>query len=62
MNRTQNRSMVIDAVLMALSQRKGKEPVLLHPDRGTQFTRDAQQFLADHNNVLSSMSAGRSLC
>jgi len=57
MSRTQDRSMVINAVLMALWQRKGDDPVVLHSDRGTQFTSDDyQQFLADHN-VLCSMSA-----
>ncbi len=57
MSRTQDRSMVINAVLMALWQRKGDDPIVLHSDRGTQFTSDDyQQFLADHN-VLCSMSA-----
>ncbi|MFO7809268.1 DDE-type integrase/transposase/recombinase [Guyparkeria sp.] len=49
MSRTQDRSMAINAVLIALWQRKGGDPVVLHSDRGAQFTsNDYQQFLADH--------------
>ena len=49
--------MVIKAVLMACWQRPDREPLVLHSDRGTQFTSgEYQRFLADHN-ILSSMSA-----
>ncbi len=51
------REFVIQAVLMALSQRAGDSPVILHSDRGTQYTSEEyQQFLADHG-IVSSMSA-----
>src|SRR5690606_41305375 len=53
----QDRHMVIKAVLMACWQRPDQEPLVLHSDRGTQFTSgDYQRFLADHR-ILSSMSA-----
>lgn len=49
--------MVIKAVLMAGWQHTDRAPLVLHSDRGTQFTSgDYQRFLADHN-ILSSMSA-----
>lgn len=49
--------MVIKAVLMACWQRPDRRCLVLHSDRGTQFTSgDYQRFLADHN-ILSSMSA-----
>jgi putative transposase len=52
-----DRHMVIKAVLMACWQRPDWEPLVLHSDRGTQFTSgEHQRFLADHN-ILSSMSA-----
>ena len=52
-----DRQMVIQAVLMALWQRKNKEPVVLHSDRGSQFTsHEYQQFLSGHN-ITCSMSA-----
>ena len=60
MSHCQNRQLVIQAVLMALWQREGRTPVMLHSDRGTQFTSEAyQQFLKGHN-VICSMSGGRS--
>jgi len=47
---------VLSAVLMACWQRPNRSPVLLHSDRGTQFTSsDYQRFLVDHN-IISSMS------
>ena len=48
---------VIQAVLMALWQKKNRVPVILHSDRGSQFTsHEYQCFLKDHN-ITSSMSA-----
>lgn len=45
---------------MALWKRKGDDPVVLHSDRGTQFTSDDyQQFLVDHNVLCSMSAAGR---
>lgn len=57
MSARQTREVVIQAVLMALWQRQGREPVILHSDRGTQFTSaEYQQFLKGHN-ITCSMSA-----
>ena len=51
------RELVMQAVLMALWQRSGDGPVLLHSDRGCQYTsEDYQRFLGDHG-LTSSMSA-----
>lgn len=53
----QDRHLVLNAVMMACWQRPDRSPVILQPDRGTQFTSaDYQQFLKDHH-VISSMSA-----
>lgn len=50
------REFVMQAVLMALGQRDGDRPVILHSDRGTQYTSvEYQRFLADHG-IVSSMS------
>ena len=49
--------LVIQAVLMALWQKKSRMPVILHSGRGSQFTsHEYQCFLKDHN-ITSSMSA-----
>lgn len=57
MHHRQDRHMVIRAVEMAVWQRRGKAPVILHSDRGSQFTSgDYQRFLG-RNRVVSSMSA-----
>lgn len=57
MSSVQDRHMVLKAVMMACWQRADRDPVILHSDRGTQFTSaDYQQFLKDHR-ILSSMSA-----
>lgn len=49
--------LVMQAVLMALWQKKNRVPVILHLDRGSQFTsHEYQCFLKDHN-ITSSMSA-----
>jgi putative transposase len=52
--------LVLSAVLMALWQRdSAEEPVVLHSDRGTQFTSgEYQAFLADHNLVCSMSALG----
>lgn len=53
----QDRHLVLKAVMMAGWQRPDRRPVILHSDRGTQFTSaDYQQFLKDHH-IISSMSA-----
>ena len=56
MSRVQDRDLVLQAVLMAVWQRDGEQPVVLHSDRGTQFTSgDYQRFLR-HHHLVSSMS------
>lgn len=57
MSPVQDRHLVLKAVMMAGWQRADREPVVLHSDRGTQFTSaDYQQFLKDQH-IISSMSA-----
>ena len=57
MSHRMDRQLVIQAVLTALWQKKNKAPVVLHSDRGSQFTSDEyQQFLVGHN-ITCSMSA-----
>ena len=56
MRQSLDRELVLQAVLMALWQRPGKGPVILHSDRGTQYTsQEYQAFLKDHG-IVSSMS------
>ena len=57
MSHVMDKHLVIQSVLMALWQRKDKQAVVLHSDRGSQYTsHEYQQFLRAHN-VVSSMSA-----
>ena len=59
MSRQQERTLVLQSVLMALWQREEATPVVLHSDRGTQFTSDEyQQFLAGHNLTCSMSAVG----
>ena len=59
MSTAQNRHLVLKAVLMACWQRSGRRPVILHSDRGTQFTSyEYQQFLKDHHITLSMSAVG----
>ena len=56
MRQSLDRELVLQAVLMALWQRPGDSPVILHSDRGTQYTsHEYQAFLRDHG-LVSSMS------
>lgn len=56
MSAVQDRQLVLQAVLMALWQREDRSPLVLHSDRGCQFTSDEyQRFLKGHN-VTCSMS------
>ncbi|OZG69890.1 transposase [Hahella sp. CCB-MM4] len=57
MHYRQDRYMVIRAVEMAVWQRQGKVPVILHSDRGSQFTSGDYQRYLDSNRLISSMSA-----
>jgi len=59
MSAVQDRQLVVQAVLMALWQRQDRGPVILHSDRGTQFTSDEyQRFLKGHHFVCSMSSVG----
>jgi len=59
MSHRQTRDLVIQAVLMALWQRQGHKPVILHSDRGCQFTSDEyQRFLKGHNLICSMSDVG----
>lgn len=57
MSRRQDRQLVIQAVLMALWQRKESMPVILHSDRGCQFTSDEYQRFLNGHNLVCTMSA-----
>ena len=57
MSHSMQKELVMQAVLMAVWQKKHKGSVILHSDRGSQFTsHEYQTFLADHQ-IVSSMSA-----
>lgn len=59
MSHRQIKDLVLQAVLMALWQRKDNSPVILHSDRGTQFTSDEyQRFLKGHNLICSMSAVG----
>lgn len=59
MSDRQDRHLVIQAVLMALWQRDDRTPVILHSDRGTQFTSEEyQRFLKGHNLICSMSAVG----
>ena len=59
MSAQQDRQLVLQAVLMAVWQRKETTPVILHSDRGTQFTSEEyQQFLKDHGLICSMSAVG----
>jgi putative transposase len=57
MHHRQDRHMVIRAVEMAVWQRQGNVPVILHSDRGSQFTSGDYQRYLGSNRLVSSMSA-----
>jgi len=59
MSHVQDRQLVLQAVLMALWQREERSPVILHSDRGCQFTSgEYQRFLAGHNLTCSMSGVG----
>ncbi|HAG73474.1 MAG TPA: IS3 family transposase, partial [Gammaproteobacteria bacterium] len=50
MKNTPKADLVIDALLMAVWRRKPKDRVLIHSDRGVQYTcSDWRTFLKDNN-------------
>jgi putative transposase len=59
MSHRQDRQLVLQAVLMALWQCKSNSPVILHSDRGCQFTSEEyQQFLKGHGLICSMSAVG----
>jgi putative transposase len=59
MSHRQTRDLVLQAVLMALWQRQDRSPVILHSDRGCQFTSgEYQRFLKGHNLICSMSDVG----
>ncbi len=55
----QDRHLVLQAVVMACWQRPERRPLILHSDRGTQFTSyEYQQFLEDHCITMSMSDVG----
>jgi putative transposase len=57
MSHRQARELVIQAVFMALWQREDRSPVILHSDRGCQFTSSEYQRFLKGDNLICSMSA-----
>jgi len=57
MSPRQERQLVLQAVLMALWQRPARIPVILHSDRGCQFTSEEYQRFLEAHQVICSMSA-----
>ena len=57
MSPRQDRQLVVQAVLMALWQRPARSPVILHSDRGCQFTSEEYQRFLEAHQVICSMSA-----
>lgn len=59
MSAVQDRQLMLQAVLMALWQRQERSPLVLHSDRGCQFTSDEyQRFLKGHNVTCSMSGVG----
>ncbi len=56
MQPTLGRVVVIQAVLMAVWQRTTPAAVILHSDRGTQYTAEEFQAFLHHHGIVSSMS------
>lgn len=57
MHHRQDRQMVMRAVEMAIWQRQGEAPLILHSDRGSQFRSGDYQRLLKQNGMSCSMSA-----
>jgi len=57
MGNHQDTELVMRSVMMALCQRAGDGPTVLHSDRGSQFTSDDYQDFLNDNGLVSSMSA-----
>jgi len=57
MSQRMESQLVVQAVLMALWQKKYPGSVILHSDRGSQYTSHEYQFFLSTHGVISSMSA-----
>ena len=57
MSPQQDRQLVVQAVLMAMWQRPARTPVILHSDRGCQFTSEEYQRFLEAHQIICSMSA-----
>ena len=57
MSPRQDRQFVVQAVLMAVWQRPSRTPVILHSDRGCQFTSEEYQRFLEAHQMTCSMSA-----
>ena len=56
MNARQTTELAIRAVAIALQERRGKEPVIVHSDRGGQFVSSKYRSFLKKNNLISSMN------
>ena len=60
MSPRQDRQLVVQAVLMARWQRPARTPVILHADRGCQFTSEEYQRFLEAHHITCSRSVGSS--
>ncbi len=60
MSHRMEKQLVIQAVLMALWQKQHHKSVILHSDRGSQYTSHEYQLFLKAHNIVSSLSAVRS--
>jgi len=59
MDKSMDKHLVISALLMAVYQRRPKQPVLVHSDQGSQFgSSDYLSFMKEHNLVPSMSRRG----
>lgn len=56
MSNTMTTKLVVNSLLMAVNGRKFAKNLLLHSDRGSQYTSQNYQFLLNTKNIISSMS------
>ena len=56
MNKRMKKSLVCDALLMALFRRKFPKDVIMHTDRGSQYCSNRYRSLLKHNHLIGSMS------
>ncbi|MDE5062404.1 integrase core domain-containing protein [Wolbachia endosymbiont of Drosophila tsacasi] len=56
MSNTMTKQLVMDSLLMAVNKRNHPENLLLHSDKGSQYTSKNYQYLLDIKNIIPSMS------